>query len=137
MVNVAPAQKEEATVPGGYQTPKKKKVPIQRNDVQFEEITESTLFGDDAADTRNEEEQKNGEQREAKKPEEKATSDDSLRYLRQVMKTDGLGAQVLQLVDARGIQQEMTKLVDLLLASEGDFQREDRLLVDSALGLWA
>ena len=53
------------------------------------------------------------------------------------MATDGLGAQVLQLVDARGIQQQMIKLVDLLLGAEGDFQRDDRQLVDSALGLWA
>lgn len=31
----------------------------------------------------------------------------------------------------------MTKLVDLLLDSGSDLQREDRLLIDSALGLWA
>ena len=31
----------------------------------------------------------------------------------------------------------MTKLVQLLLDCEDDLQREDRQLIDSALGLWA
>lgn len=53
------------------------------------------------------------------------------------MKVDGLGSRVLQLIDARGIQKQMAKLVDLLLDGESDLQREGRALVDSALGLWA
>ena len=53
------------------------------------------------------------------------------------MKVDGLGSKVLQLIDVREIQKQMTKLVQLLLDSEDDLQREDRQLIDSALGLWA
>ena len=142
----SPAQidssKAGAPAAGGYQTPTKKKVPIklstQTNDAVVGEITQDTLFGDDGAGTANEEEQKNKEQESREtKPAEDTKSADSLRYLRQVMKIDGLGGQVLQLVDARGIQQQMIKLVDLLLNSGSDLQRDDRLLVDSALGLWA
>ena len=97
------SSKEEVPAAGGYQTPKKKKITPQTGDMQFEEITQSTLFGDDGADTRKEEEQRNGDQGDAKKPEEKAKTDDSLRYMRQVMKVDGLGSKVLQLIDAREI----------------------------------
>lgn len=108
------------------------------NDAGAPEVTVETLFGDDFAGAGDEEELKKMEEKikEARAADD-AKSADSLRYLRQVMRIDGISSQVLQLVDARGIQQQMVKLVDLLLDSGTDLQREDRLLVDSALGLWA
>ena len=53
------------------------------------------------------------------------------------MQVDGLGQSILKLIDVRGIQKQVTKFVQLLLADEDDLQREDRVIVDSALGLWA
>ena len=111
----------------------------------MEEITESSLFGEDAVfedevGAKDGEEAAAEDQKEAadaNKPEQKAATEGSLRYLRQVMKVDGLGLRIMKLIDVRSIQKQVTKLVQLLLADEDDLQREDRVIVDSALGLWA
>ena len=106
----------------------------------MEEITQSSLFGEDAVGVKDGEEAAAEDQKEAadaNKPEQKAATEGSLRYLRQVMKVDGLGLRIMKLIDVRSIQKQVTKLVQLLLADEDDLQREDRVIVDSALGLWA
>ena len=40
---------------------------------------------------------------DANKPEQKAATEGSLRYLRQVMKVDGLGLRIMKLIDVRSI----------------------------------
>ena len=44
---------------------------------------------------------------------------------------------MIQLIDGNLILSKMTELVTLLLDSGSDLVREDRLLIDSSLSLWA
>jgi len=57
--------------------------------------------------------------------------------LNEVFKQSDLASKVIQEIDANELAKQMTTLIQVLLSSGSDLQRDDRLLIDTALSLWA
>ena len=94
------------------------------------EITKEFLFGDgDAGDQAK-------PAKDDKDTKEKSDGQDSFEHLRRVLQIDDLGKLIVERIDVRSLQDQVVQVATLFLRGE-EIKADDRLIVESAMSLWA
>ena len=99
----------------------------------YDDLTVQDLFGDNAASVATTTQPEN----KVKDEKEKEEKDDSLQYLNEVLRRDGLGKRVLDIIDGKQILKQVSELIESVMDADLVNLKEDKLLIESSLNLWS